>query len=519
MGRWLPVSGLIVLVGCGATAPADSGDGGDDKSDSFDSSAARKRESAVAAKFAAADAAGLRALVEELPKGGDLHMHLSGAATTESLLQIGQADNDCVTSTLAAAAGSACTSSTTPLAGASSSLVHQVIAAWSMEGSQTASLDTRHTHFFDAFGKFGLITRVHTADMLVDVRRTAANAKISYLEVMISLGVSTGANLGEQYITSSSWSPTTFAAAKKAILADPGIASAISRTRSELTTWENAENTALGCGTSHAEPACDVTVRYLVQGTRIASRESVFGQFVYGFALAAAEPRVVGMNLVQAEDDPKAIANYHDQMTAIGWMIHDADAHGAAVPVSLHAGELTSDFASAADLKFHVSEAVAAGAQRIGHAVDILGEDGADDLLATMAANHVAVEACLTSNQQLLGVEGTSHPARTLLHRYVPVAFATDDEGILRVDMNDEIMRAFQVQGMTYKEVKRAIRASLTYSFLPGTRLRDISACKKSLIDETLHSDCNAAIADSERAQAEWQLESDLDAFERSVVQ
>jgi len=337
--------------------------------------------------------------------------------------------------------------------------------------------------------------------------------------VMISLGVSTGANLGEQYITSTSWTPATFAAAKKAILADAGVASAISRTRSELTTWENAENAALGCGTSHAEPACDVTVRYLVQGTRIASRESVFGQFIYGFALAGVEPRVVGMNLVQAEDDPKAIGNYHDQMTAIGWVIHDAQSLGQDVPVSLHAGELTSAFANAGDLKFHVAEAVAVGASRIGHAVDILGEDNSTDLLQTMAANHIAVEACLTSNQQLLGVEGTDHPARTLIHRYVPVAFATDDEGILRVDMNDEIERAFSVNGMTYKEVKRAIRASLTYSFLPGTRLRDISACKKSLVDEKLHSDCSAAIADSERAQAEWQLESDLDAFERSVVQ
>ena len=56
-----------------------------------------------------------------------------------------------------------------------------------------------------------------------------------------------------------------------------------------MTTWEKAENTALGCNTSHAEAACDVTVRYLVQGTRIASRESVFGQFVYGFALAGAD--------------------------------------------------------------------------------------------------------------------------------------------------------------------------------------------------------------------------------------
>ena len=83
------VSGLVVIWGCGTTAPPDGSDDGDDKSDSFDSSAAKKRESKVAAKFADAvdDPAALGALVAQLPKGGDLHMHLSGAATTESLLQ------------------------------------------------------------------------------------------------------------------------------------------------------------------------------------------------------------------------------------------------------------------------------------------------------------------------------------------------------------------------------------------------------------------------------------------------
>ena len=166
----------------------------------------KKRESKVAAKFADAvdDPAALGALVAQLPKGGDLHMHLSGAATTELLLDFGKDDNDCETTMLAAAAGSACTATTKPLVGATSTLVHQVIGPWSMEGFTTAALADWHHHFFAAFGKFGLISRIHTADMLVDVRRTAANAKVSYLEVMIQLGSGTGGDLGEQYVTT--WS-------------------------------------------------------------------------------------------------------------------------------------------------------------------------------------------------------------------------------------------------------------------------------------------------------------------------
>ena len=520
--RSLPlVSCLLMVAACGVADPADQVDD-DGKSDSFDSSAAKARETKVAAKFASASASELKTLVGKLPKGGDLHMHLTGAATIESMIKLGQGDNDCVTSALTAATGSMCTSGTTALTSASSgsSLWNQIVGAWSMEGFTTAGITDRHTHFFDTFGKFGIIARVHTAEMLADVRRTAAASNVSYLEVMISLGSGTGSDLGEAYLTAGdAWTATKFAAAKKAILADPKTATMISRTSGDIDSWEKTEDTLLGCDGSHAEPACDVTVRYLVQGKRIASRESVFGQFVGGFALAQADSRVVGVNLVQAEDDSTAIKNYHDQMTAIAWVISDAKSSGKPVQVSLHAGELNSQFATAANLKFHVQEAVDAGASRIGHGVDILGEDNADALMSEMAAKHVAVEACLTSNQQLLGTEGTAHPAKTLIHKYVPVVFATDDEGVLRTDMNGEFIRAFSKQGLTYKEVKKTIRASLTYSFLPGTRLRDIAGCRKSLIAESLDSTCKTALSHSERAAAEWKLETDLDAFEKAVTQ
>jgi adenosine deaminase len=314
------------------------------------------------------------------------------------------------------------------------------------------------------------------------------------------------------------WTASAFAAASAKIVADPSVATAIKRTRTQLDTWETAENAALGCTGGNPEPACNVEVRYLVQAVRIATREDVFGQFVYGFALAQQEPRVVGINLVQAEDDSQALKNYHDQMVGIGWVVKDAAAKNQSVPVSLHAGELTPAFASAADLKFHVREAIEiAGAQRIGHATDALGEDNADDLVQEMASKGIGVEACLTSNQQLLDVQGDAHPARTLLDRGVGVAFSTDDQGILRIDLNDEFVRAIATQNLTYHELKRAIRASLAHSFLPGTPIAKVTECHKSLVAEKLYSACQTALDSNERASAEWQLETALDAFEKSL--
>src|SRR6476646_90330 len=170
-----------------------------------------------------------------------------------------------------------------------------------MEGSTTAAVSTRHDHFFSTFGKVGFITRIHTADMLADVRRTAAAEGITYVEVMVGLGQGTGGKLAVALLPAGGpWTDSVFAAASAKILSDPSVASTIARTKSDLDSWEAAESSTLGCTGSHPEPACNVEVRYLVQGVRIASREDVFGQFVYGFALAQQEPRVVGMNLVQA---------------------------------------------------------------------------------------------------------------------------------------------------------------------------------------------------------------------------
>jgi adenosine deaminase len=311
------------------------------------------------------------------------------------------------------------------------------------------------------------------------------------------------------------WDDARLQAGRAAILADAEIATAITRTRADLDAWTRDADAMLGCATATPDAACNVEVRYLVQAVRAQAREHVFGQFVYGFALAAADARVVGVNLVQAEEDPVSLANYRDQMIAIGSLTRATPT----VKVSLHAGELTDAFVDPDHLDFHVREAVEiAGASRIGHAVDILGESGATALIARMVQRGVLVEACLTSNQQLLDVEGDAHPIGELLRKNVPVALATDDQGILRTSMTDEVVRAVIQQDLGYHHLKRMIRASVAHSFLPGAPLREVSACRAALIAEALDAECKAELAGSERAAAEWRLEAALDAFEIDLM-
>src|SRR4051812_33069776 len=212
--RWLVG---VFLVGCTASPPdTDLLDEG--AADGYDTSAAVKREDAVAKKFDAAkyNPAALATLVQALPKGADLHMHLSGAATTESLMQIGEDDNDCLSATYTA---QACSLGGTPIGSAPTKAV---LDAWSMQDNTTASVSARHDHFFSTFGKVGFITRVHTADMLADVRRTAAEEHVSYVEVMVGLGQGTGGKLASMLMPPGGpWTSSAFRSASGKILADP----------------------------------------------------------------------------------------------------------------------------------------------------------------------------------------------------------------------------------------------------------------------------------------------------------
>jgi adenosine deaminase len=510
---------VLALTAC-TSEPLDGGpDDPSGKGDGFDSDAASERAEAVAALLddVRDNATALRAWLVPLPKGADLHSHLSGAVPTESLIAWGAADSNCVSVDHVASSGPCMTGSTSMVGlDAGDALWTELVRAWSLEGNQSRPVAERHAHFFAAFGKFFSVTRRRNVDMLVEARRAAARDRVQYVELMIGLGSSVGGRVGQRHLTAGGmWNTARLTTGRAAILGDAEIATTITRTRADLAAWDRDSATMLGCAGSSPEPACDVEVRYLVQAVRAQPREHVFGQFVYGFALAAADPSVVGLNLVQAEEDPVSLANYRDQMIAIGFLTKAEPA----VKVSLHAGELTSEFASPDHLAFHVSDAaLVAGASRIGHAVDILGEDDAADLVTEMARRGILVEACLTSNHALLDVEGGAHPIGELLRRGVPVALATDDQGILRASMTDELVRAVRAQGLGYHHLKRMIRASVAHSFLPGKRLRDLAGCRAALIAEELDASCTSALATSERASAEWKLEAALDAFERDLV-
>jgi len=174
-------------------------------------------------------------------------------------------------------------------------------------------------------------------------------------------------------------------------------------------------------------------------------------------------------------------------------------------------------------LRFHIHDSVTiAGAERIGHGVDVMHETGAFELLKEMAQRNVMVEICLSSNDLILGISGARHPLATYLEYGVPVALATDDEGVARSEISMEFLKAAEEQGLGYLQLKTMARNSLQYAFIAGESLwsdgrkfTPVAQCARDVEEMKLSSNsCRQFIAGSEKARLQLQLEQDLNAFE-----
>jgi adenosine deaminase len=140
-----------------------------------------------------------------------------------------------------------------------------------------------------------------------------------------------------------------------------------------------------------------------------------------------------------------------------------------------------------------------------------------------MANRKVLVEICLTSNDIILGVKGDQHPLPVYRRYNVPVALATDDEGVSRSDMTHEYLRGAETYHLSYIELKRMARQSLEHSFLPGASLwvdsqqsRAATACATDhAASSKLSASCNKFLDANEKARMQWKLEQDFAAFEK----
>ena len=483
-----------------------------------DADTLRRNEAAAAELFeqVKGNAAMLRAFLLPMPKGADLHNHLGGTPSAEDYLDLAADAGFCVADDLAI----------TPDPCPAEDKIARIAADEPFEYARLVDhISTRgwqqgigadqvsgHTQFFISFDRYGALRGIEEWPLLMVAMQTAAGDHIRYLELMHepepmgSLVLAAGTDpLSEAEL------PALLASERTAL------AGMTDRISAALDAQEAQVRAALDCDGPDPDAACELTVHYLASSLRALPPRQMFRSLYLSFALADADPRYVGVNIVMPEDWPVALRDYDLHMA----MFRMLAAQFPDVNITMHAGELSFGQVPPADMKDHIAKALEAGADRIGHGVDIAHETDAFATLRRMAENDVAIEINLTSNDVILGVTGDEHPIALYRAFGVPVTLSTDDQGILRTDLTHEYQRAASEHGLSYRDLKQISRAGLEYGFLPGESLwadprTAVAVAPCAVTFEA--NDCAAFLQANEKARLQAMLERDFQRFEAAMT-
>jgi len=509
---------------------------------------AREQRTARAYEAARANPLDLHAFLARMPKGADLHYHLSGGVYAESFIRAAAEEGLCVdlaSHSFVRPAAAGRSEPSQPACGdgkvaaakafADQNLYDALIDAFSMRSFVPTTGISGHDHFFDTFGKFydalfgnfDVTSRRHSGEWLDEVATRAASQNEQYLELMETPDFSHTAQIAREI----GWRGVRnedLGQLRTELLAR-GLRDDIAVARAARDEAETSRRAREHCGTPQEAPACKITIRYLYQVLRGFPKEQVFAQTLLGFEVASADPRFVGINYVMPEDGATSMADYALHMKMVGFL------HGLypKVHISLHAGELAPGLVTPEGLCCHIRLAVEeAHAERIGHGVDVMYEDRPYDLLKELAAKHVMVEINLTSNDVILDVKDKDHPLPLYRKYHVPVALSTDDEGVSRIDMTHEFVRAAETYSLSYADLKQMVRTGLEHNFLPGASLwsepdnftHPVAACAQDSPGAAKQfrvnpqgepsAACAAFLKSNEKAQQQWGLERRFREFE-----
>jgi len=477
----------------------------------------------------------VQAFLADFPKGADLHVHLSAGVYAETLIRVAAEDKVCIDPQKAEFARdeqhkvlkepcapplvAASELNGGSLTQARQDLYDRVVDAFSMRNFVATPSYSGHDQFFATFDRFGGLDKNHTGQWIDEITRRADAENNQYLELMhtptFDHARSVAKGLG--------FNPD-FARMRQALL-DHGLREEIAADRAEIKAAIDLRNQIQHCGTPQAATACRVQVRFIYQVLRAAAPEVVFAQTLLGFetveqAIEQGSDDWVGLNFVQPEDYVVAMRDYTLHMKMVEYL------HGLypKVHITLHAGELAPGMVPPEGMKFHIRQAVEVGhAERIGHGVDLMYENDAEGLLQEMAREHVMVEINLSSNEGILGITGNKHPFQYYRAARVPVALSTDDQGVSRIDLTHEYVRAATDYHLSYEDLKQLARTGMEHNFLPGASLWAAAdafgppavACRGQILGGPKPSTaCKAFLDANEKAAAQWELERRFREFE-----
>lgn len=419
----------------------------------------------------------LKLLMTMLPKGGDLHHHYSGAIYAETYLDWVALKNYCIyivgdpdkkqvkygiethVPAPGAPANSNCLSVAAIREPRNATVYRELLTQWSTmdfynHGQVQVAPDQ---HFFNTFNYFGAISGYSYKLGFEQLKRRAKDENVQYIESMVrSAPTLANPDLAKAINDLSPTADDATIAAALAPYADfvqtnpeaqRAIASYVQGLESDLAGIDDSE----------------FTLRAQTYVSRNKAPADLFASLAAAFAAVDRSRLIVGVNIVGPENGVIALRDYQLHMRMFAFLKQ----RYPKVRLAMHAGELVPGLVPPEDLRNHIASAVQiAGAQRIGHGVDIVYETRADQLLADLKARQVAVEINLTSNDFILGVKGDGHPVNTYLRHGVPFVLSTDDAGVSRNDLSGEYVLFASRYRPSYDTLKKVVYNSIRYAFL-----------------------------------------------------
>lgn len=465
----------------------------------------------------------LIAFIRQMPKGADLHNHLSGATYSDFILDSAEKNGllyDLDTNQFFPSSQSNEHKNSITIAQLESNSVYlaQFLNTYSMRGWYSNTTNG-HDHFFDTFNYMSSAKR-STNDMLIEVVNRNIYENVKYLELMTN-------SLPDNYVNLFNNMPSDFDIKKL----DAAYEQAMQIVKSNdfvintsIKSLLDARDKMLKDNGISIGPGKDIDVRYIQQLKR--STNDMRGFFISAFYSAYAmkvEKRIVGLNIVQAEDTPYSRKYFDAEMTIMDYIWNKMGKPS----FTIHAGELELNGSPVEPMEDRISTTIEKGhALRIGHGVSVAWEKNVPKLLKEMKDKNILVEICLSSNESILGVEDNEHPFIMYRKAGVKTALSTDDEGVSRGNLTEEYVKAVQRYGLSYKDIKDLSRNSLEYSFLPGQSLYingDYTKLRKEFekilnVNYKINSKAQKLLEENPKMEREYTLERAYVQFENKLL-
>jgi len=416
----------------------------------------------------------LTAFFQQMPKGGDLHHHFSGSIYAEPLLERAIAEDfylnleTMAVSKTKPATGNWEKFSSLKNNGKLEQYEQQVMQTWSAK-DYNGSVPSDDL-FFDSFMKFETTIQGHFAEGMLELKKRALAENVSYIETQLST-IPCDMNVSDLTDFNTKLRQAATQKDEKAVLKllDELYKSLQQKDAKKYATDFNNNFIAK----LHKDLKIDddrFTMRYQNFVLRFMDPVDLFKNLTIAFISANDSKLVAGVNIVSPEHGENSMKDYWLHMV----MFKFCHSKYPDVKYTLHAGELTLGLVQPEDLTWHINDAIhIAGANRIGHGVDIAYEANSYDLLRYMAKNNIPIEINLTSNEFILKVKENRHPFTLYKEFNVPIVISTDDAGILRTNMTEQyVLLAKRYPDVSYAIIKQYVYNSINYSFIQDASVK-----------------------------------------------